>query len=69
MPYLEQKQIYRPNMSTIEHHFHGESDVHTLLEGAAYSASRLIGTRGKSLKKAADMIVNSRQNMTAMLQI
>ncbi len=32
---LNQEEIYRPNMNTIEHYFHGESAVHKLLVGDA----------------------------------
>ena len=33
---LDQEQIYRPNMSTMEHHFHGKTAVHILLEEDAH---------------------------------
>ncbi len=34
---LDQKQIYRPDMNTIEYHFHRETAVDILLKEAAYS--------------------------------
>ena len=48
--FLNQEQIYKPNMNTIEHHFHGESDVHIFWNAMPVFAWCLTGTRCKSPK-------------------
>ncbi len=48
------RSIYRPNMKTIECHFHGETAVHILLEEDACTRSvrtRPVPGRRKSLKR------------------
>ncbi len=50
---LDQEEIYRPNMNTIEHHFHRESAVHILLEEDAFSASCSTGTGANHQKAQA----------------
>ena len=60
---LDQKQICRPNMNTIEHSIHGESAVHILLEEAAYSV------RARPVPGRPAQITKNNKSPTVTVQI
>ena len=61
---LNKEQIYRPNMNTIEGHFHGETGVDILLEEAAYSVrTRPVPGRRKSLKRTQNQVTVTALNL------